>query len=219
MLLSALIAEDHDMTRQGIRSVLEDRLDARVCAATGDGLEVFSLLQEHNPDLLVLDLGLPHLNGLNVLRKIQESTLSVQVVVLSMHAEDIYVSKAFELGTSGYVLKGAPQEELTSAIRAAVRGDRYLSNELSDAVLESQSGEAGAGDRYENLTDREREVLHLTAEGYTSREIGERLHISHRTADKHRENIRSKLELKNVAEMTAYAHQHGIIPGQDELDS
>jgi DNA-binding NarL/FixJ family response regulator len=217
MLISAVVAEDHDLTRRGIESLLEDQLNARVPATTGDGLEVVPLLEEHTPDLLVLDLGLPGLNGLDVLRKIRDRGLSVQVVVLSMHGEDAYVSDAFDLGVSGYVLKGAPREEVIAAVRAAAAGGRYLSSELSEEILKAAPGE-GAGDRYEQLTDREREVLQLTAEGYTSKEIGERLHISHRTVDKHRENIQGKLGLSSTVEMTAYAHQRGIIPPRPRLE-
>jgi DNA-binding NarL/FixJ family response regulator len=219
MLVSALIAEDHDLTREGIRSLLEDRLEARVVATTGDGLEVLPLLNEHEPDLLVLDLGLPHLTGLEILRAIQERGLSVQIVVLSMHAEDAYVSDAFDLGVSAYVLKGDSTDEVVAAIRAAVAGDRYLSSGLSEEVLAStRSAEGGAGDRYERLTGREREVLQLTAEGYTSKEIGERLYISHRTVDKHREHIRDKLGLDSSVQMAAYAHRRGLIPASPELD-
>jgi len=220
MLVSAVVAEDHDMTRQGIRSLLEDQLEARVSATTGDGLDVFPLLEEHHPDLLVLDLGLPNLNGLDVLRKIRERSLSVQIVVLSMHGQDTYVSKAFELGTSGYVLKGAPRKELVDAIQTVIEGGRYLSNDLSEDLLDSPgSGERGTGNRYERLTDREREVFQLTVEGRTSKEIGEHLYISPRTVDKHRENIRKKLGLENVAEMIAYAHRRGIIADKDQLEN
>lgn len=213
MLLSAIIAEDHDLTRKGICSLLEDRLEARVDATTGDGLEVFPLVEEHDPDLLILDLGLPHLNGLDVLRKIQRKSLSVRTVVLSMHADDAHVSKAFELGASAYVLKGAPFDELLEAIRAVAAGDKYLSSGLStDLIAPVRTAEERVEDRYERLTDREREVLQLTAEGYTSEEIGEHLYISPRTAEKHRENLRSKLELRNAREMAVYAHQRGLIP-------
>lgn len=213
MLITALIAEDHDLTRQGIQSLLEDRLEARVVATTGDGLEIFPLVEEHDPDLLILDLGLPHLNGLDVLRKIEKSGSNVQIVVLSMHGEDAYVSNAFELGASGYVLKGAPLQELIEAIRTVVAGGKYLSNALSEELIESShSANTDIKDRFQRLTDREREVLQLTAEGHTSREIGENLHISPRTVDKHRENIQAKLELRNVVEMAAYAHQRGLIP-------
>ena len=219
MLISALVAEDHDLTRRGIRSLLEDRLEARVPATTGDGLEVMPLLNEHEPDVLILDLGLPHLNGLNVLRKVQDSGLSVQIVILSMHEEDAYVSEAFELGVSSYVLKGAPTDDVIAAVRAAVAGERYLGSGLSEEILESsRSADGDAGDRYDRLTDREREVLQLTAEGYTSKEIGERLYISHRTVDKHRENIQSNLGLSGTVEMTAYAHRRGIIPSPPTLE-
>jgi DNA-binding NarL/FixJ family response regulator len=219
MLISALVAEDHDLTRRGIRSLLEDQLDARVVATTGDGLEVVPLLEEHEPDLLVLDLGLPHLNGLNILRKIQDSGLSVQVVILSMHQEDAYVSEAFDLGVSSYVLKGAPTDDVIAAVRAAVAGERYLGSGLSEEILAaSRSAESGTGDRYDRLTDREREVLQLTAEGYTSKEIGERLYISHRTVDKHREHIQAKLGVSGTVEMTAYAHRRGLLPAPPPLD-
>jgi DNA-binding NarL/FixJ family response regulator len=218
MLASALIAEDHDLTRQGIRSLLENQLEARVAATTGDGLEVVPLLEEHKPDLLVLDLGLPHLTGLDILREMQERSLSPQVVVLSMHAEDAYVSDAFDLGVSAYVLKGDSTEEVIAAIRAAVAGDRYLSSRLSEEILAStRSAEGEGGDRYDRLTEREREVLHLTAEGYTSKEIGERLYISHRTVDKHREHVQAKLGLDNTVEMAAYVYRRGLIPDSPDL--
>lgn len=213
MLASVLIAEDHDVTRQGLQSLLENQLEARVVATTGDGLETFSLLEEHKPDLLVLDLGLPHLNGLDLLHKIRKRNLSVRVVVLSMHGEDSYVSEAFQLGASGYVLKGSPLEELTEAIQTVFEGGTYISEDLSeDLINRSQPTEEDVLDRYKTLTEREREVLQLTAEGYTSREIGDQLCISHRTVEKHRENIQAKLELRNAVEMATYAHKRGLIP-------
>jgi DNA-binding NarL/FixJ family response regulator len=217
MLASTVIAEDHDLTRQGIRSLLENRLDASVVETTGDGLEAFPLVEEHEPDLLILDLGLPHLNGLEVLRKIQKKDYDVRVVVLSMHGGETYVRKAFELGAAGYVLKGAPLEELLNAIRVAISGDRYISGGLSEDLLDSVQSPDTLSDRYETLTEREREVLQLTAEGYSGPEIGERLHISSRTVEKHRENLQAKLELRNVVEMAAYAYQRRLIPHFPDL--
>lgn len=212
MMLSALIVEDHDVTRQGLQSLLEEQLEARVLATTGDGLEAVPLLKKHEPSLLVLDLGLPNLNGLDVLSKIERLDLTTKVVVLSMHGEDSYVSEAFAHGASAYVLKGSPLEELVDAIHTVMRGEKYLSTELSDDLLDPiERAQNQPHDRYQTLTEREREVLQLTARGDTSREIGEKLSISHRTVEKHRENIQAKLELRNAVEMTAYAHQHGII--------
>jgi DNA-binding NarL/FixJ family response regulator len=211
MLISALIVEDHDVTRQGLQHLLENQLEARVVATTGDGLEAISLLEEHEPDLLVLDLGLPSLNGLDILRRIRSLNLATKVVVLSMHGEDSYVTEAFRLGAKGYVLKGSPLSELTEAIKSIVKGEKYVSSDLSEDLITTDPADADVGDRYDTLTDREREVLQLTAEGNTSREIGERLGISHRTVEKHRENIQAKLELRNTVEMAAYAHQRGLL--------
>lgn len=213
MLFSAVIAEDHDITRQGLRSMLENKLEARVVATTGNGIETFSLIEEHCPDLVVLDLGLPGLDGLDILHRIQERGLSVRVVVLSMHGEDSYVSEAFQKGASGYVLKGAPLSELTDAIRAVMKNETYISTDLSEELMNPSTSSEQPLDRYETLTDREREVLQLTAEGLTSREIGETLYISHRTVEKHRENIQSKLDLRNAVEMAAYAHRRGLVQG------
>lgn len=218
MLISALIVEDHDVTRQGLHSLLEDHLEARVVATTGEGLEAVPLIEKHEPDLVVLDLGLPGLNGLDILYKIQRLGVSTNIVVLSMHGEDSYVSEAFQLGASGYVLKGSPLDELIDAIRTVMRGEKYISSELSEKLIESSTDtDSQALDRYQTLTEREREVLQLTAEGYTSREIGEQLEISHRTVEKHRENVQAKLELRNTVEMAAYAHQRGLV--QDATSS
>ena len=204
LLISVLIAEDHDVTREGLRTILTTKLDARIAATTATGTDVLDLVEKHNPDLLILDIGLPGLNGLDVLHKLQSRTCSVRVVVLSMLAEDAYVTEAFEKGASAYVVKGAPMEELVSAIRAAVNGERYLSEGLSERLLDSGSTSDAPRDRYDTLTQREREVLQLTAEGLTSREIGERLAVSPRTVDKHRENLKAKLGLRNTAELTRF---------------
>lgn len=211
MLVSALIVEDHDVTRQGLKHLLENQLEARVVGATGNGLEAIDLLEEHDPDLLILDLGLPGLNGLDILRKMQDRNLSTEVVVLSMHGEDSYVSEAFQLGAKGYVLKGSPLDELLEAIRVIMTGQKYVSSDLSEELMSTQEASAETQDRFETLTEREREILQLTAEGNTSREIGDRLNISHRTVEKHRENIQAKLELRNTVEMAAFAHQRGLV--------
>jgi DNA-binding NarL/FixJ family response regulator len=135
-----------------------------------------------------------------------------------MHEGEQYVREALACGASGYVLKGAPQQELIDAIRAVDTGRTYLSSGLSEDLLEERQSEEASDDRYERLTQREREVLQLTAEGHTGPEVGEFLHISPRTVEKHRENIQKKLELKNVVEMAAYAFQRGLIPELPDLD-
>jgi DNA-binding NarL/FixJ family response regulator len=211
MLVSALIVEDHDVTRQGLEQLVENQLEARLVGSTGDGLEAIPLLREHEPDLLILDLGLPSLNGLDVLRKIQSLKLETKVVVLSMHGDDSYVTEAFQLGAAAYVLKGSPLNELTEAIEHVMRGEKYVSSDLSEDLITAEHTAKEVRDRYQTLTAREREVLQLTAEGYTSREVGDRLSISHRTVEKHRENIQDKLELRNSVEMAAYVHRRGLM--------
>ena len=137
-----------------------------------------------------------------------------------MYAEESYVGEALELGARAYVLKGSPLDELTAGIRAVMNGDRYLGSELSEDLLDTRPTiESQEQDRYQTLTEREREVLQLTAEGYTSREIGDKLHISHRTVDKHRENVQKKLDLRNTVEMATYAHRKGLLPDPPSLNS
>jgi DNA-binding NarL/FixJ family response regulator len=211
MLVSALIVEDHDVTRQGLEQLVEHQLEARLVGSTGDGLEAIPLLREHEPDLLILDLGLPSLNGLDILRKIQSMDIDTTVVVLSMHGDDSYITEAFQLGAAAYVLKGSPLDELTEAIASVMRGEKYVSSDLSEDLITAEHTAAEVRDRYQTLTNREREVLQLTAEGYTSREVGDRLNISHRTVEKHRENIQDKLELRNSVEMAAYVHRRGLM--------
>jgi DNA-binding NarL/FixJ family response regulator len=212
MMITVVIAEDHDIMRQGVGTLLADRFGARVVADTGDGLDVLPLVEAHAPDVLVLDLSMPGLNGLDVLRQVERRAPDTRTVVLSMHSEDAYVLEALSLGASGYVLKGACADELIEAVRAAVHGGTYLSHALPERLLESLNDASFQGSRYEILTDREREVLQLTAEGLTSREVGERLFISHRTVEKHRQNLMAKLELSNTAEIVQFALRRGLIP-------
>jgi len=214
MGIQVVIAEDHAITRQGLRTVVEERLDGVVVGETGDGLDVLSLVQANVPDVLLLDLTLPGLNGLDVLRQVNSQFPGTAVVVLSMHSEDSYVVRAFHSGASAYVLKGATTDELVEAIKAAQQGDTFLSSSLPEALLDvsEKAYSHRARDRYAMLTDREREILQLIAEGYTSQEIGERLFISRRTVDKHRENLMAKLELRNHADLVRYALQRGLIP-------
>ncbi len=209
-----VIAEDHAITRQGLRTVVEDRIDGQVVGETGDGLEVLSLVEAHAPDVLLLDLTLPGLNGLDVLRQVSNRCPQTAVVVLSMHSEDSYVVRALHSGAAAYVLKGAATDELVRAIQAVQRGEKFLSSTLPTALLDTSESTYGGEvrDRYAMLTDREREVLQLIAEGYTSQEIGDRLFISRRTVDKHRENLMAKLELRNHADLVRYALQRGLIP-------
>lgn len=217
MPATAVIVEDHEITREGLSDVLEARLNLEVVGTTGDGLEAFSLVETHNPDVLILDLSLPHLNGLDILHKIEERNVEVNVVVLSMHGEAHYVQEAFDLGVSAYVLKESPLEELLEAIDKAIHGSSYLSKDVIAKLSEESSSVDEEEDPFQTLTDREREVLQLTAEGYTSKEVGEKLRISDRTVEKHRENLKKKLEVQNAVEMATVALRRGLISGPPSL--
>ncbi len=207
---TAIIVEDHPIVRQGLRTLLE-RQGCQVVAETGDGLEALKLIETHQPRLLLLDLSLKGLNGLEVLRQARRLARSMRVLVLSMYDDDAYVVEALRSGAMAYVLKGSPVEELVQALEALYQGRRYLSAPLSERLLAQTEEPQDLRDPYETLTNRERQILHLTAEGYTSREIAERLFISPRTVEKHRENLMTKLGLHSQAELIHYAVQRGLI--------
>lgn len=207
---TAIIVEDHPIVRQGLRTLLE-RQGCQVVAETGDGLEALQLIETHQPRLLLLDLSLKGLNGLEVLRQARRRARSMRVLVLSMYDDDAYVVEALRSGAMAYVLKGSPVEELVHALEALYQGRRYLSAPLSERLLAQAEEPQDLRDPYETLTDRERQILHLTAEGYTSREIAERLFISPRTVEKHRENLMAKLGIHSQAELIHYAVQRGLV--------
>ena len=207
---TAIIVEDHPIVRQGLRTLLE-RQGCQVVAETGDGLEALQLIETHQPRLLLLDLSLKGLNGLEVLRQARRRARSMRVLVLSMYDDDAYVVEALRSGAMAYVLKGSPVEELVRALEALYQGRRYLSAPLSERLLAQAEAPQDLRDPYETLTDRERQILHLTAEGYTSREIAERLFISPRTVEKHRENLMAKLDIHSQAELIHYAVQRGLV--------
>lgn len=213
MSFSAAIADNHDVTRWGVRSAIEG-MQGRVQATAETGLEAVSAVDENDElDVLVLSLRLPHLNGLDVLYYIQQKDLPVKCVVLTTCEGEESVKEVFERGAHAYVCKRDSLEELCAAIGAAQRGERYLSNSLPESCLVTAgSTETLDSDPYQMLTMRERQVVQMTAEGYTSREVAEHLGISSRTVEKHRENIKKKLEIQSLVEMTDYAYQRGFLP-------
>lgn len=218
-MISILLADDHAILRQGINVLLEEEPDFKVIAETGDGLEALQLAQSLHPDILVLDLELPGLKGLEVLRQIQNKIPETRVVILSMYAKEAYVLEALRYDAMGYVLKGSDADELIQAIRQAAKGLRYLSPPLSEHAIEAymQKAQEQDLDPYDTLTNRERQVLHLAAEGFSSTMIGERLMISSRTVETHRAKMMHKLNLNNQTDLIRYAIRKGIIPLEDEI--
>lgn len=213
MPTTAVIADDHGVMREGLFIVLENTFNVDVLTSCSTGDAVLDAVRTHRPDLLILDLALPRLNGLSVLRQIQSLRDGPVVVVFSAYGADQYVQEAFDAGASAYVLKGDAPSELRKGVSAALRGETYLSSKL-DKALSRAEGERPRT-RYQQLTNREREVLQLVAEGLTSREISERLYISRRTVDKHRQNLTAKLGVSSTAALVQFALQHDLIQGAE----
>jgi DNA-binding NarL/FixJ family response regulator len=213
-MTTIILADDHRIVRQGLRALLDAEPDLSVVAEAADGRQAIDLVDRLRPDVLIVDLMMPVLSGLEVARRVSQRSVQTRVVLLSMYASEAYVLEALRSGATGYVLKDSGAEELVQAVREAVAGRYYLSPPLSQRALESykQKAEATNLDPYETLTFREREVLHLAAEGHTSGEIGVQLSISSRTAEAHRTNAMRKLGLHNQTDLVRYALRRGILP-------
>ncbi|MEW5871880.1 MAG: response regulator transcription factor [Chloroflexota bacterium] len=214
MTISILLADDHLILRQGLRPLLEAEADFHVVAETGDGREALLLTEKLRPDVLILDLQLPGLNGLEVARQVSQWRLPTRIVVLSMYTTEEYVAQALRSGALAYVLKGSGTSELIEAIRHVVQGKRYLSqpfiDEHIDAYMLKTLSSEGL-DPYETLTNRERQTFQLVAEGQSTTQIADRMGISPRTVEIHRAKVYKKLGLKGAAELIHYAAQRGII--------
>jgi two-component system, NarL family, response regulator NreC len=214
--LRVVLVDDHEVVRQGVCALLQRETDMEVVGQAGDGLAALEMIERLRPDVVVADLMLPGLGGLELTRQAVRRSPGTHVVVLSMHAAEPFVLKALDHGASAYVLKEAGIAELLRAIREAARGRRYLSPPLSDkavsAYLHRESTSDVADDPYEALTPRERQVLHLAAEGLPNAAIAERLGISARTAETHRSRVLRKLALRNQTELVRWAIHRGIMP-------
>jgi DNA-binding NarL/FixJ family response regulator len=213
MTIRLALADDHLVVREGLRAMLEAEPDFEVVGQTGNGSEVAALVARVRPDVLVLDLMMPGIGGLDVIRELSRREAGTRIVVLSMHANEAYVLEALGSGAGAYVLKQSEAGELVRAVHEVAAGRRYLSPPLSDRALEAylRQSESGVPERA-TLTPREREVLQLVAEGHTSPEIAERLFISPRTVETHRSNLMRKLGLRTPADVVRYAVRHGVLP-------
>lgn len=208
-----LLAGDHAVLRAGIRALLETQPDMQVIGEAGDGLQTLARTRELQPDIVLMDIGMPGLDGLTTTRQIRDTCPNTRVLILTQHENKEYILPALRVGASGYVLKRAEGDELLNAIRVIHAGGTFLDPSVANVVVDDmRHGAAGPTDPYETLSDREREVLVLLAQGKTYQQISEILFISVKTVDFHRANIFRKLNLTTRADLTRYAVQRGLIP-------
>ena len=209
-----LLADDHVVMRRGIRALLEHREDFQVVAEAGDGREAVRLTEAHSPHVVVADIGMPNLNGIEAARQITAKSPQTAIVILSMHSDESYVLRALKAGARGYLLKDSPESDLISAILAVHAGKAFFSPAISKMLVEDyvrQLRERNADDTYELLTTREREVLQLLAEGKSNKDVATMLDLSLHTVETHRSNILQKLNLHGTPELILYAIRKGVI--------
>lgn len=209
-----LLADDHAVVREGLRALLEDEPDLAVIGEAASGLEALRMCSELRPDVLVLDIMMGDVSGIEVARQVHETQPETGIVILSMYGDKQHVLEALQAGARAYVMKKSVSSELVQAVREVAVGHRYLGPLLADVVVDAYLEEArtGPSDPYYALSNREREVLHLAANGYTNAEIAERLCISRRTVETHRANAMRKLNLGSHTELLRYALRRGILP-------
>ena len=210
MAIKILIADDHGVVAEGLKHLIEAQPDMQVVAMAGDGREAVRLAREAAPDVVLMDLSMPELNGADATRAILERDAACRVIVLSMYADRAYVRRALKAGASGYVVKRSAAKEVVDAIRAVYAGQRYLSPRVADVVIDDYTAE-DKQDPLARLSAREREVLQLLAEGRTGAEIAARLALSQKTVETYRARLVEKLGIRDVAGLVKFAIQRGIV--------
>ena len=212
--IKILLADDHVVMRRGIRALLERRPEFQVVAEAGDGREAVQLAETHSPHVVVADIAMPNLNGIEAARQIAQKSPQTAIVILSMHSDESYVLRALKAGARGYLLKDSPESDLINAILAVHEGKAFFSPAISKMLVEDymrQLQQRGADDSYELLTTREREVLQLLAEGKSNKDVATILNLSIHTVETHRSNILQKLNLHGTPELILYAIRKGVI--------
>lgn len=210
MTVRILIADDHGVVAEGLKHVIESQPDMQVVSLAVDGREAVRLARELQPDVVLMDLSMPELNGADATRAILERDPRCRVIVLSMYSEREYVRRALKAGAAGYVVKRSAAKEVVDAIRAVHAGQRYLSARVADVVIDDYAGDGGE-DLLAKLSQREREVLQLLAEGHTGAQIAERLSLSQKTVETYRARLVEKLGIRDVAGLVRFAIQRGIV--------
>lgn len=209
-----VIVEDHTIVRQGLQSLLDDRDDLEVVGMAEDGLNAIRCINEYQPDLVLLDLNMPKMDGISVIMEVTKNYPSIRILALTMHKDEDYILSAFKAGAHGYCLKASSQDELLMGIRTVLAGKTYVSPEISGKVLEgylSDRMRIKEQSSFDTLTQREKEILKLVGEGYQNKQISDYLCISVKTVEKHRANIMAKLNIHTASGLTAYAIEKGLV--------
>ena len=211
--INILLADDHDIVRDGIRMLLEDEVGFKIAAEAENGKEAIEACKEYDIDLIVMDISMPEMNGIEATKKIKESSPDIKVLALTMMDEDQHIRQMIDAGASGYILKSSDKIELVDAITRILEGKHYFSNDATQSVMmdlvkgKTEKDETDPG----NVTDREKEVLELIVQQHTNQEIADKLHISTRTVDAHRRNLLQKTGAKNTAGLVTYAIKHDLV--------
>ncbi len=211
-MISAVIADDHAVVREGLRRLLETETDIEVVSEAGDGREVLDEVGRHTPDVVILDITMPRLGGLETLERLRSNHPGTKVILLSVHGDPPFIQSAVNLGADGYVLKNGRVTEVVSAVRAVMKGGSYFSPPVAKEIVEQlRTPERGSNEPFGLLSGREREVLQLIAEGLSAKEIATDLGISPKTVEAHRTSVMRKLGARKATELVRYALRHGLI--------
>jgi len=211
---SIVIAEDHTILREGLKSLLSSHPDLNVVGEAADGLEAIRSAQKHGPDLVLMDLSMPKMNGFSAIKEIKRANAQTKILAVTAHSAEEYILATVKAGADGYLLKDAHSDELLTAVRYVLEGRQYISPSISGTIIDKylqREKSSGSESAWETLTQRERVVVKLIAEGYTNKEIADLLNIAFRTVGTHRARIMQKLGIHNVAGLTALAVEKGLI--------
>jgi DNA-binding NarL/FixJ family response regulator len=212
--LRILLGDDHTLVRQGLRKILEERPEWQVVADASNGRDAVAQALAVRPDVAVLDIGMPLLNGIEATRQIVRRVPSIQVLILSMHAEEAYIIQALKAGARGYMLKDSADTDLIRGVEAVAAGKSFFSPAVARVMLDDyvhRLAAKGIADRFDSLSEREREIFQLVAEGHSNKEIADLLSVSPATVETHRAHILQKLDIHNTAELVLYAVRRGVI--------
>ncbi len=210
--IRVLLADDHRLMRAGLRALLKSLELVQVIAEAGTGHEAIQLAEQHQPDIVIMDIAMPELNGLEATARLVKLTPAPRVIILSMHANEEYVKRALQAGAAGYLLKGAEPAELELAIKAVMRGETYLTSAISKQVVQNYlHPERMKTSPIQELTPRQREVLQLVAEGHSTKDIAQKLNLSVKTVDTHRTELMQRLDIHDIAGLVRYAIRIGLI--------